>query len=344
MADADPQDVAEAAEGTAHVWTVSATQVDAFLKCPRKWALGWLQRVPKTESEALAFGNALHASASAYRAARGPRSTLGSPAPWTQAPESHIGQLTQDMSRCVPIPGEAACDADVVELEASPPDGISERDARTQRWVWRYSRRRAGGPLVCDGLVRADWHLPAPAGIPAQITIKPDVAMWRGNIATVVDWKTTSARDAKSPWVLSSRRLWGEGGPPPGNKLLWNNVQFRIYTMAATLRGHQCTHATGQWVYGSKRLKGAHYPVWSVIETVGRVENQDWCDKYLWTTIAVMAQLRDAWRAGRLTSDFFPADGGACDFSGRFCDGIAYCGMKESPVTRAALHLPVVPQ
>jgi hypothetical protein len=286
-------------------WQVSATQIKAFLGCPRKWALSYLARVPKTETAALKFGTDLHAAIALYLTDR---------VAWARAyptSDGALSRLTLDMTRVVRIPEEAT------DLEIEPE-------------TWRLA-------------------LPAECGAPpgSTVHVKPDVAWRVGAKGHTVDWKTTSATSPRSTWVLSSRRVWGDEGPPPGARSLWHDVQFRIYSLGAFRRHAELVANTGQWVYGSKRLPpgGGHAKVWSVLETVERDECEQWAAQHLWPAIAIMWRLRRAWLEGDLDSPLLvPHDGSACEHVGKFCDGLAWCQMQQSPIPKSALHLPVIPQ
>lgn len=277
-------------------WRVSATQIKAFLGCPRKWALSYLSGVPRQETAALKFGTDLHASIASY---------LRDRVSWTLEPESHLGQLTQDMARLVQPPKDA-----LVEPE--------------------------------------DLHfsLPAEVGAPIGSTayFRPDV-FWivDGDHGDLIDWKSTSANSATSPWVLSSRKMWAECREVPiGNHLLWNDVQYRLYVLGAVALFDVQT-CTGRWIYGSKQQRGVgHSKTWAVIETATRADALAWAEQQFWPVMRVMAALRRAWRRNEIDSPLLiPHLGGSCEWIGKFCDGLAWCQFQTSPISIDALHLPV---
>lgn len=282
--------------------TFSATQIRAFRSCPRKWGLLWLAKVPKAPSPALAFGIDLHRSIATYLTDR---------AHWTVPPESTLGQLTQDMARCVSLTGE------LVEIEVDPDDGSRDR------WV--------------AGKGRTDWHVVIGG---ERVVVKPDVTIMHEGVIRIVDWKTTSATEARSPWVLSSRRLWAGAAPPPGNHLLVDDEQARIYALGAFDR-FGIGSVVLQWVYGSKRARGAHHPTWSVIESVGADETHEFIDREIAPSVRMMAILR----AAGIDPLLLPHDGTACEFTGKFCDALAYCQLRETNGPSLAdfrRHLPVL--
>lgn len=288
----------------------SATQIKAFRACPRKWALIWLARVPKAPSAALEFGTDLHRSIAEYLTDR-PR--------WAVPPESSLGQLTQDMARCVSFDG-----ADLVEVEIDPEDGSRDR--------WVVGMPGDSGP--------SEWHVEIGR---EPFVVKPDVALRSGGVARIVDWKTTSATEARSPWVLSSRRLWPTGAPP-GHHLLVDDEQARIYALGA-FRRWDVDSVVLQWVYGSKRARGAHHPTWSVIETLHREETEAWVEENLASPARLMAAIRAAHAAGYVDVNLVPHDGGACEFVGKFCDGLAHCGLIPRgavPLEDFRRRLPVI--
>lgn len=311
-------------------WQVSATQIKAYISCQRKWALTWLAKVPRVESPALQFGNDVHASLAQYR---------HDPSKWNVAPESAVGQLTQDMSRCVPDRASDGSPYDLVEIEAAAP-GPPGTDR--ERWVYQYVR----GEYV--GLVRSPWHVDVPdvaIGGPVRALVRPDVVMVHGSAATVIDWKTTAAPNAGSPWVLSSRSMWADRVRPSDCKLLWDDVQYRLYLAGCFDRWPELIVATGRWIYGSKRLHGTHYPTWAVSETLDAPEARSFADAVLWPTVRSMSAVRAAWQAGAISSPtLVPHDGSACEYRGRFCDGMSHCGFVESPIPRSALALPILPK
>lgn len=311
-------------------WAVSATQIKSFLGCQRRWALTWLAKVPRVESPALQFGNDVHASLASYR---------HSPESWTVPPESTVGQLTQDMSRCVPDRTPDGEPYDLVEIEAPAP-GPPGTDR--ERYVYRYER----GAFV--GHVRSDWFIDVPdvdIGGPVRALVRPDVVIAHQGRCTIIDWKTTAAQTASSPWVLSSRAMWADRDRPADCKLLWNDPQFRLYLAGAFARWPDLLSATGIWVYGSKRFRGSHYPTWRVSEMLDAPEARAWASEYIWPTVRTMAALRAAYRSGEMSSPLLvPHDGSACEYAGRFCDGMSHCSFIESPISREHLHLPVLPK
>lgn len=283
---------------------VSVSQIQEFLKCPRRWALHRLAKVPRIPNEALIFGIILHASLALY---------LESKTKWARRvrPASKIGAMTQAMARCVRV-----LEIDSVHIE--PEWLLSVDDLKT------------------------------------DIYIKPDLLLLRQGKAYVDDWKSTSARMARSPWVLQGRAGWEIGEMeadagaseklPPGGKLLWNDVQPRIYSHGVCER-YDVAAVTCQWVYGSKSFADGQEPkTWSAIETFSAPKAKAWCKKYLWPVIQTMNALREAYEAGEIDSALLvPHRPDGCDHIGRFCDALGTCKFQKSPVPLEVLHLPVIP-
>ena len=140
---------------------VSVSQIQEFLKCPRRWALHRLAKVPRIPNEALIFGIILHASLALY---------LESKTKWAKRvrPASKIGAMTQAMARCVKV----------LEIDSI--------------------------------MIEPEWLLSVDE-LETDIYIKPDLLLLRQGKAYVDDWKSTSARMARSPWVLQGRSGWEIG-------------------------------------------------------------------------------------------------------------------------------------
>jgi hypothetical protein len=288
---------------------MSASQIEEFLRCPRKWALHRLAGVPRIKGEALRFGIALHLSLKWY---------LEDRLTWQKKvrPNSRIGRLTVAMARCVPIkPGdqvtiEGEWLLSVDELETDiyiKPDLMISRGSLTFIDDWKStSAPNARHPWALQGLKL---------------------------------WEISEDEADRGEHV---KKL------PAGARTLWHNVQARLYSHGAVkLFGAPST--TQQWVYGNKKsADGAANPkVWSVIETFEASSTAAWIEQYVFPVVRLMNRLRAAWEAGDIDSPLLiPHRGEGCEFVGKFCDALGPCGLKKSPIDAEDFRrfLPMVQQ
>jgi hypothetical protein len=285
----------------------SVSEIQEFLKCPRKWALHRLAGVPRIKGEALRFGIALHWSLAEYIRDR---------ASWGEKvkPESKIGLLTQGMARCVRIlPGDEV----LVEPE----------------WVLPMNEIETDVYVKPDLVVRRNGILTVPDWKSTSAESARHVWALQGlNLWHVSQPEADSGEHAAKL--------------PVGAKTLWNDVQPRIY-LWGTQRIFNAPSGTAQWVYGSKSFKPPANPrTWSVIETMSAPAVERWIKKYIHPTVALMNRLRQAYAAGEIDSPLLiPHRGEGCEFVGKFCDAIGQCQLKKSPIDAEDFrrHLPVIP-
>jgi hypothetical protein len=182
------------------------------------------------------------------------------------------------------------------------------------------------------------------------IFIKPDLMRPFERCDGFKDWKSTSALHKRSPWVLQDPKWWAPKcelpEPTNGDKYfsLKNDIQFRVYSHGLmTLFGGP--EIDGEWVYGSKKFKGAQLPTtWTCSETAQRAETKEWCETYVWPIIRTMNALRVGWAEKRIDSALLiPHDPFSCQHKGKFCDLLGHCNFWPSPIGLDKLHLPVIP-
>lgn len=293
---------------------VSVSEIQEFLKCPRKWALHRLAGVPRIKGEALRFGICLHLSLAWYLGDR-----LKGTSAWAKKvkPGSKIGMLTQAMARCVrTVPGEEV----LIEPE----------------WLLPIPELETDVYIKPDVLIR-----------------KPDGALWvpdwKSTSATTA--RHVWALQGLNLWGISgadadSGTHIAKSAMPAGAKTLWNDVQPRIYIWGAC-QLFNSPAGTAQWVYGSKSFKPPENPkTWSVIETFSYPAADRWVRKYVFPTVALMNRLRQAWTDGEIDSPLLiPHRGEGCEFVGRFCDALGQCKLQASPIDADQFrkHLPVIP-
>lgn len=191
------------------------------------------------------------------------------------------------------------------------------------------------------------------------IFIKPDLLFQEGCEPDYFkDWKSTSARHKRSPWVLQDPKWWPLGRLPPWpgkdeGELphndpyfsLENDIQFRIYSHGLMqLRG--IPEIEGEWIYGSKKFKSPETPsTWNCVATARAAETRDWCETYVWPLIRNMNALRALWTEKRIDSPLLvPANPYACEYKGKFCeDLLGHCNLHKSAVPLDVFRLPVIP-
>jgi hypothetical protein len=195
------------------------------------------------------------------------------------------------------------------------------------------------------------WFLDVPE-LDTAIYIKPDLLSGaHPGVWGLKDWKSTSARHKRSPWVLQQPEWWPNGTlPEPANGdryfTLQNDLQSNIYSHGLmTLFGGECVDA--EWIYGSKKFdprKGELPATWSCRASFGRESARAWCESFVWPLIRTMNLLRDAFSTGQLDSVLLvPHNPYSCEHIGKFCDVLGHCGFRKSPVALEKLHLPVIP-
>jgi hypothetical protein len=181
------------------------------------------------------------------------------------------------------------------------------------------------------------------------IFIKPDLMRPLERCDGFKDWKSTSARHKRSPWVLQDPSWWPLGKLPEAANgdtyfSLKNDIQFRVYSHGLMkLTGQD--DIKGEWLYGSKKFKSPEQPTtWSCVATAQEAETRDWCEAYVWPLIATMNALRTWWDEKRLDSALLvPHNAFSCSHQGKFCDLLGHCNFWKSPVGLEKLHLPVQP-
>ncbi len=293
----------------AHRRRLSVSQIQEFLKCPRKWALHRLAKVPKTKGEALLFGIALHASLAWYLEDRGT---------WARkvVPGSKIGAMTQAMARMVAIPMGARVH---VEPEWLLPVPELETDLYVKPDLVVYS----APTLFVD-----DWKSTS-APKPSHVWALQGREHW-----------SLEDEDLDDAELLAEKL-------PAGARTLYNDAQPRIYGYGLT-RLFGAPMFTARWRYGCKAFRPPENPkVWTVTETISKGDNDAWVEANIFPVVKFMNRLRDAWEDGDLDSPLLiPHRGEGCEFVGKFCDALAQCRLTPSPIPAEDFrrHLPVIPQ
>jgi hypothetical protein len=175
------------------------------------------------------------------------------------------------------------------------------------------------------------------------IFIKPDLI--RHDRTAFKDWKSTSATQKRSPWVLQSPKWWpGETMPGPDYFTLLNDIQGRVYAHGLMQR-FDLSSISAEWVYGSKKFSEGQMPkTWTLLERFERNQTEDWCCQYVWPIIKTMNTLKSAYLKKQIDSVLLiPHNPFSCDHKGRFCDHLGHCNLTPSPIPLSALHLPVLP-
>lgn len=172
--------------------------------------------------------------------------------------------------------------------------------------------------------------------IDTAIYVKPDLL--RVGFLALKDWKSTSARSKRSPWVLHDSK-WNIDGDT-----LQNDIQANVYAHGLMQR-FGAFSIDAEWVYGSKGFQLGEAPsTWSIKATFEREPTRQWCEQYVWPTIEVMNAIREAKNAKGLDTPLLvPHHAFSCEHTGKFCDFLGYCGFRKSPVSLERLHLPVIP-
>lgn len=147
------------------------------------------------------------------------------------------------------------------------------------------------------------------------------------------DWKTTASKNKRDRWVLQRPDFYMCGRVPKEAKMLSEDPQARIYANALMKRWGR-RELKALWVYGSKSFGPGGTPAtWTVSYTFEREETKAWVRDRIWPVVRLMNGIRQAWLEGDLkSSQHLPFNAKACREVGRFCDALAQCQFKPSPI------------
>lgn len=182
------------------------------------------------------------------------------------------------------------------------------------------------GQVVSEMTCFDDWH-----DLDTSCYIKPDLHTVRKDM--FVDWKTTASKNKRDRYVLQHSSFYMGGRVPAEAKMLSEDPQARIYANALMKRWGKSA-LTARWVYGSKAFGPGGVPAtWTVSHTFKRAETAAWVRDRIWPVVRLMNGIRQAWMDGDLTtSQHLPHNPKACREVGRFCDSLAQCQFKASPI------------